>query len=181
LPQQRWAGTAECEVTVTASGYQDRQVHSWQLRGSPPSASGGVYVHPAIWRVKGKGSSLQSQGKSEFTANWGTSAEEKAPFAMFFRQSDGKLIIQPGYPQPRRVAGGVRGTQQQTFGSVVRAPVPFSLDAIEFALAPIEADPGRVRMAAKSQPQVAGWVTPMQPAGATVQTACTWQFDRQGP
>jgi hypothetical protein len=59
--------------------------------------------------------------------------------------------------------------------------VPFSLDAIEFALAPIEADPGRVRMAAKSQPQVAGWVTPMQPAGATVQTACTWQFDRQGP
>jgi hypothetical protein len=168
LPERPWTGSVECDITVTANGYQDRQIHSWTLSGVRPTASGGVFAHRVAWKVKGNGSLKQGVGKQSFSANWRTTVDEKAGISMFIRAPDDMLII-AAWQAPRRVPGGVAGS---------RATQPISLDAVEWLFPPIVTESGRSSVGGKSTQRVTGWVTPLQPPGATFGSLCTWQLQK---
>jgi hypothetical protein len=174
-PQYSWTGFVECEASAGwRSQYQETQVHRWDLKGAPPTASGGGFEHRAEWRVKGNGS---SRSRIE-TASWTTSGTDKAPFFLWTRASDDKLVIQRK-PPPRVLAGGLHGTRQSTTeGS---QPEAFSLDARELPLPVIESDPKQMQFKGQSTTPLTVKLSPRQPANATGTSVCRWDFQAKPP
>lgn len=175
LAQQPWSGTAECRIEVQGSGYRDQQTHTWTLSGGAPNGSGAIQVHPAVWSVSGAGEFERNQGTQRLIGEWKTAGQASAPFAMFVRASDGKLILKPWHSQ-LRIPNAIRGSQQQTVDGKPQKPVAIGLEAFEWAFPAIDADATSKRISGQSTPLVTGKVGPMQPAGAVATCRCSWDF-----
>lgn len=175
LAQQSWSGTAECRIKVQGTGYRDEQTHTWTLTGGAPSGAGAIQVHTALWSVAGSGEFERNQGAQRLVGEWKTSGQATAPFAMFVRASDGKLILKPWHSQ-LRIANAIRGSQQQTIDGKPQKPVAIGLEAFEWSFPVIETDGTTKRISGHSSPVVSGRVAPMQPAGTVASCQCTWDF-----
>jgi len=173
-----WRGSATCDVTVAANGYQDRQIQTWTLSGAAPTPHGGVYVHSATWQIRGDGSSRDMQGKRRVTTSWIANAQQSAKVALFLNPAEGTLNIQPGHPQPLRIRDGITGTQQVTIGSMAQPATPISFDAFELSIPAIKADTMQTRITGTSTPRFPTTVAPRAPADASVTSSCSWDFQR---
>lgn len=175
LVQRPWSGAAECRIEVQGQGYRDQQTHTWTLAGGTPSGAGAIQVHPAVWSISGGGEFERNQGSQRLIGQWKTTGQASAPFAMFVRASDGKLILKPWHSQ-LRIPNAIRGSQQQTIDGKPQKPVPIGLEAFEWTFPLIEVDARSKRISGQSAPAVTGKVSPMQPAGSVASCRCSWDF-----
>jgi hypothetical protein len=174
-----WSGSARCQIDVQGPGYAHHETHTWTLRGAP-AKQGTMKIYAGTWSVSGQGSLQRTQGTQTLTAQWTTNASlSNAPFVVFLRASDGKLIIKSWHAQLRS-PGGVTGSQKVAINGVVQSPQGvIALEAFEWAFPAVEDVPSSTSVGGSSTKATNGSVGPMQPGGSHGTTTCTWQFSKK--
>jgi hypothetical protein len=171
-----WAGWAQCQVDMQGTGYTDRQTHTWVLSGGAPTMQGVFAIHPATWSAVGSGSAERTSGSQRLRGEWTTNvAGVNAPLAITTRASDKRIAIRPWHDR-LGVSTGIKGTEQATIATVrAPAPTPLAFQAWESTFPTVEGNDGSIISGSSTLPTNAT-TAPMQPAGATRTTSCTWQF-----
>jgi hypothetical protein len=145
-----WTGSARCDVTITGSGYTDRQIHTWQMTGGAPTKRGAFNIYAGTWSVSGGGSLDRTTGDQSLHAQWTRSVQSMSgPISVVARASDGMVLIQADHAQLRG-RGAVSGTQEVRRGGRVISTTPISAEAFEHAFPSIKGNSTSKQMAGQT-------------------------------
>src|ERR1044071_2484855 len=97
----RWSGSVRCVLEANTAEYARTEEQTWKLTGGEPRKYGDIYVYPATWSAKGKGSMTRVQpGAQTVTTQWNVDVpEQPVQLAVFVRASDGRLIFRQEGPR----------------------------------------------------------------------------------
>ena len=139
----------------------------------------GVFaIHPATWSVAGSGATERTSGRQPSKAEWTTNVEGvSAPMAITARAADKRIVIRPWHDR-LGVSAAIKGAEQATTAATRAAsPIPLAFQAWESTFPTVEGSPSGV-ISGSSTLSTNGTTSPMQPAGSTRTSSCTWQFAR---
>jgi hypothetical protein len=176
-----WSGQASCEVSVQSAGYAHHETQTWTITAGAPTMQGQMQVYPGVWSVSGQGSTQRPVGAQALQAGWDVTVPGiSAPFAVFYRGFDHRLVIKAWHSQLRQ-QGSIRGTRQ--VGAVGAAPAPSALvsDAFEWQFPTVEGDPTSMHVSGSGTVEVGGSYLPLQPTMTSTRAACTWNFVKGSP
>jgi len=165
-----WQGWLQCQVTTQADGFTNRQTHTWTITG-PPVIVGAIAEYPATWTVTGEGAQ-RGVTPGQATGQWTSSGSmPSARIGIFIRASDNRLVALLRSSQ-LTVAGATSGTQQ-----VAGESRRISLAVSEWRPLPaIEDAPASTHLTGSTPMPITNRIDMLQPASATGQTDCSWDF-----
>jgi hypothetical protein len=175
-----WSGWAQCQIVVQGPGYTSRQTHSWEIAGTP--SAGAIAEYPATWTVVGDATIDTTDPQRSIKGTRRTEGSVPgARIGIFTRASDNRLVASLRSSQ-LSVAGGTTGTQQITStGSSQPTTQQVTSAVFEWRpLPPIEDVNTSTHLSGKGSVPVSTRLDPLQPASATGQAVCTWDFVRGG-
>jgi hypothetical protein len=173
-----WTGSATCDVTVSGTGYTDRQTQTWHTTGGAPTKRGAFLIYPGVWSVSGGGSLVRTQGDQTLSARWTRSVTDmNGPISVVRRASDGVVLIGAGHAQ-LRARDAVTGVQEVRRGGKIISSIKIGSEQFEHAFPSITVNSkGGYATGQKSETPVGSFGL-MQPGGSTVHVNCTWAFQR---
>jgi hypothetical protein len=172
-----WSGWVQCRVEVQAPGYTNRQTHSWEITGAP--SAGGIPEYPATWTVV-EDATADPQRAVNGTRPTNASLAS-ARIAIFTRASDNRLVALLRNGQ-LSVRGGTTGTPTASAASTLSPPQSVGYPIYEWRPLPsIEDVVTSSHMTGTGSMPVTTRLNPLQPANATGQAVCRWDFVRGGP
>jgi hypothetical protein len=180
-PTASWSGWAQCQIVVQGPGYTSRQTHSWEITG-PATSSGAIQEYPATWTVAGDATIDTTDPQRTVRGTRRTEGSMAgARIGIFVRASDSRVVALLRSTQ-LSVAGGTTGTQQIALtGSPAPPTQSFTSAVYEWRpLPPIEDVSTSTHLSGTGVVPVNTRLDPLQPASATGQAVCTWDFVRGG-
>jgi hypothetical protein len=176
-----WSGWVQCQVVVQGPGYTSRQIHTWEITGAP-TVAGAIAEYPATWTVVGDATIDTTDPQRSIRGTRRTEGSVPgARIGIFTRTSDNRLVVLLRSSQ-LSVAGGTTGTQQITsIGSSQPTTQQVTSAVFEWRPLPVIEDvTTSTHLTGQGSVPVSTRLDPLQPASATGQAVCTWDFVRGG-
>ncbi len=156
-----WAGWAQCQIAIDATGYQHRETHRWEITGAGTRQSN-VEIYPATWTVTGAGS-LQRRGRTLVPEQWSGKGTLTNVEIGFTRHLDRITFQRWSGAGPAR--GAYTGAETRPSMDVQQWAFPAGQDSLT-----------STRITGSNTSNFNGAVGPLAPADAKGTAACAWDF-----
>jgi hypothetical protein len=167
-----WSGQAQCVLTTTAPGYQERQAHTWRIISGPPKVTSGARWWPAVWTVEGG-------GRRAVVAAGSARAGSEETWTITVPETNAPITVWEPAGLGRRLRIGSQHAQLVARGAIVASPArPFAGSAYEWGFPYIEDSASNTTISGTHTKNVVSSYAWQPPSNAQTTETCTWNFTR---